>query len=414
MKHNIFFPNVAWPLLAALAMGISACSDYQDEYGCEASLTLQFDGYSNYSANSFDANFTIDVTVGNLNGETIEEAGIMTVLKNGTQTPYINRTYPVEAMRGITGGTFQATVPSLQYNVNYTFRPYLKTATTTMIGLSEYVIADVRPVNMLTINELSEATLSDDCVATITVTLNDAEFAKNSGYTCGLEITKAGDSTPHVVTSSYPTVQHSFSIGHLSPGTYTYRAYLNTENAGRQYANLQKQFTIDGAIDLGLSVKWAACNLSTNNYDAAIEGDLYRFPSRRDQVKIPDSEDMATKQWGSGWRLPTTAEATELINSCTWEFTQNKEKKKGWRVTGPNGRSIFLPMRKTRFYQGTFLDTSTWYWLSDNAHISTSPSFKANTWVNNVLYLSQAEYSINEGDDLTDKYQLPVRAVTNK
>lgn len=39
-------------------------------------------------------------------------------------------------------------------------------------------------------------------------------------------------------------------------------------------------------------------------------------------------------------RLPTRAEADELINKCKWEYN---DRKKGYKVTGPNGNSIFLP-----------------------------------------------------------------------
>ena len=40
-------------------------------------------------------------------------------------------------------------------------------------------------------------------------------------------------------------------------------------------------------------------------------------------------------------RLPTRAEADELINKCKWEYN---DRKKGYKVTGPNGNSIFLPL----------------------------------------------------------------------
>ncbi len=48
--------------------------------------------------------------------------------------------------------------------------------------------------------------------------------------------------------------------------------------------------------------------------------------------------DAATANWGAAWRMPTTAELAELMNFCTWEFEGT-----GYRVTGPNGKSIFLP-----------------------------------------------------------------------
>lgn len=54
--------------------------------------------------------------------------------------------------------------------------------------------------------------------------------------------------------------------------------------------------------------------------------------------------DAATKNWGNGWAMPTTAQLQELINECQWEFTVN-----GYKVTGKNGKSIFLPAAGYRY-----------------------------------------------------------------
>ena len=40
--------------------------------------------------------------------------------------------------------------------------------------------------------------------------------------------------------------------------------------------------------------------------------------------------------------MPTRAEFKELIDNCTWEWT-TKGGHNGYKVTGPNGNSIFLP-----------------------------------------------------------------------
>ena len=54
--------------------------------------------------------------------------------------------------------------------------------------------------------------------------------------------------------------------------------------------------------------------------------------------------DPATANWGAGWRMPTTKQIQELIDKCTWEFEGT-----GYRVTGPNGNSIFLPAAGYRY-----------------------------------------------------------------
>ncbi|MBR5831232.1 MAG: TIR domain-containing protein [Bacteroidales bacterium] len=131
----------------------------------------------------------------------------------------------------------------------------------------------------------------------------------------------------------------------------------------------QRSGTLSGHdyVDLGLSVKWATCNVGANkpeeygNYYAwgetetkteytennckTIEIKKKLFGVFGDDKIIDKKEnfkDTARANWGGTWRLPTKAEMEELKNKCTWTWiTQNGVK--GYKVTGPNGNSIFLP-----------------------------------------------------------------------
>ena len=51
---------------------------------------------------------------------------------------------------------------------------------------------------------------------------------------------------------------------------------------------------------------------------------------------------VARANWGSTWCMPTLDEIKELVNKCTWNWT-TLDGHNGYRVTGPNGKSIFLP-----------------------------------------------------------------------
>ncbi len=110
-------------------------------------------------------------------------------------------------------------------------------------------------------------------------------------------------------------------------------------------------------VDLGLSVKWATCNVGASapeelgNYYAWGETqpkELYtpatcathKVNLTQTNVKGNAQYDAATANWGSTWRLPTSAEADELVNNCTWTWDATN---KGYKVTGTNGNSIFLP-----------------------------------------------------------------------
>lgn len=127
------------------------------------------------------------------------------------------------------------------------------------------------------------------------------------------------------------------------------------------------------AVDLGLSVKWAACNIGalhpeqygcyfawgetepklcydwkTYIFGADSKGPFSKYvlnPSYGivDERSVLDPEDdAATVYLGEGWRMPTEAEWTELKNNCTWEWTSD------YNGTGVEGlyQPVYLPSRR--------------------------------------------------------------------
>ena len=133
--------------------------------------------------------------------------------------------------------------------------------------------------------------------------------------------------------------------------------------------------TINGHeyVDLGLSVKWATCNVGATkpeeyggyyawgeteekeNYSWSTykwckgSGDtMTKYCMKRkygavDKKNVLDLEDdVAHVKWGGSWRMPTLDELKELKNSCSWQWT-TQNGVNGYCVTGPNGNSIFLP-----------------------------------------------------------------------
>ena len=74
--------------------------------------------------------------------------------------------------------------------------------------------------------------------------------------------------------------------------------------------------------------------------------------------------DVARAKWGGSWRLPTKKELEELESKCKWEWTiQNG--KKGYKVTGPNGNSIFMPAAGYRNWSSLyFAGEYGFYWSS--------------------------------------------------
>lgn len=80
--------------------------------------------------------------------------------------------------------------------------------------------------------------------------------------------------------------------------------------------------------DMGLSVIWATRNVGATSMEKI--GDL----------RTPESA--AGQMFEDGWRLPTLAEAKELVDSCHWSWGR-RNGAYGAIVATPEGSAIFLP-----------------------------------------------------------------------
>ena len=120
-------------------------------------------------------------------------------------------------------------------------------------------------------------------------------------------------------------------------------------------------------IDLGLSVKWASCNIGANPMTP--QGGLYGWGDPVGNIKTKKIEDyleyrggmylatphnisgtkydIASYHWGKEWRIPDRVQWKELVTKCIWTYEKYKEIE-GYRVKGPSGNSIFLPLTGMR------------------------------------------------------------------
>ena len=80
-------------------------------------------------------------------------------------------------------------------------------------------------------------------------------------------------------------------------------------------------------------------------------------------------DDAAYVNMGAEWRMPTRSEQDELRNNCTWTWkTQNGVK--GYKVTGNNGNSIFLPAAGYRSENSLYNAGYNGLYLSRSLHES--------------------------------------------
>ena len=124
------------------------------------------------------------------------------------------------------------------------------------------------------------------------------------------------------------------------------------------------QVSSEKAVDLGLSVKWASCNVGAESPEQY--GDKYAWGETSPKTKYDkknylyyDSNtesyidigmdikgtnyDVAHVSWGGNWRMPTYAELKELREKCNWEWG-NYNGINGYIITGSNHNSIFIPV----------------------------------------------------------------------
>ncbi len=199
--------------------------------------------------------------------------------------------------------------------------------------------------------------------------------------------------------------------------TYYYRPYVMTDSA--VFYGDVKSVSIYGAepletvdedsitmeekhglcVDLGLSVKWAVCNLGastpegygdyyswgetspkpdymdydddTYKYKRIETGTMYatyydKYNNNEDKKEVLEPEDdAATVTLGGNWRMPTSSEIDELLTKCkrVWT-TQNNVK--GYKLTAPNGKSIFLPAAGIKSSAGKVSSSGNYgyYWSS--------------------------------------------------
>ncbi len=181
-------------------------------------------------------------------------------------------------------------------------------------------------------------------------------------------------------------------------------------------------------VDLGLpsGTLWATCNIGANKpeeygdyfawgettpkdtyswktYKWCEDGNQYattKYDTWDGRLELEPEDDAANVNWGSSWRMPSSEQIEELINSCTWQWT-SLNGVNGNLGTAPNGNTIFLPAAG-RCYKSSFFhqESSGYSWSR-----TLSSTFD---WYANYLYSSSGLL----GNSGTDRYYgLTIRAV---
>jgi hypothetical protein len=180
----------------------------------------------------------------------------------------------------------------------------------------------------------------------------------------------------------------SVDIAGLSAKTkYYYCAYVLLNNMQYEYGEVKSFTTLASSskpsgnsanghayVDLGLSVKWATCNVGANSPEEYgdyfawgetkpkdyYDWDTYKWcngnymnftkyctvsvDGKVDNKTVLDlTDDAAHVNWGGAWRMPTLKEQQELLDNCKWKWTTQNGVQGCLVTSNKNGNSIFLP-----------------------------------------------------------------------
>ena len=175
-------------------------------------------------------------------------------------------------------------------------------------------------------------------------------------------------------------------------------AFLLLSVQGKTQTIQHTQQPVDGTqrghnyVDMGLSVKWATCNIGADN--PSDYGDYFAWGETEPKSKYSEANsltykknfinvsgpqyDAAQTKWGGTWRMPSEREFNELQNNSTFEWTTLNGNSVVKVTSKRNGNFIYLPAAGYRYGSslygaGNFAGfwTSTYIKLSSGHHTSS-------------------------------------------
>lgn len=182
-----------------------------------------------------------------------------------------------------------------------------------------------------------------------------------AGEVTGIEFEEAYTSTP-----SDPTDDGTYHNGHeyvdlgLPSGTKWASCNIGAtskEEAGDFYAWGETETKTSYSLD---NYKYyASSTIVENGFEITKKGYTkyvhesgslqYGYKGFYDnKTMLEPEDDVAYVKWGGKWRMPTREEQDELRTLCTWDWTRFNEIE-GYKVTGPNGKYIFIPYVKGNY-----------------------------------------------------------------
>lgn len=336
-----------------MGLFMTACSD-DDDYAINTTPLLNENSVVTGSADVTATNATLHGTVSGLDGQA--SSAYTTGFKYGSSADALTETVAAA------GGTeFSASISGFA-NDTYYYQAYV-----TLQGKVTYT-GEVKSC-ILTNSKAITGDYADLTANTVTITGSVSEAP--SDVEMGIVLSSVEGTENVRAGVRLPGTSESFSVSALGlvPSTkYYYAAYLDL-GAGVVYGDVKEfttpvgaEFNVDNDfVDLGLSTKWAKCNIGATKESELGGlfgfGDLAGYNTSIDPASYASADiyktasDIANVVTAGKATIPTIDEFEELFRCCEVEWT-TVDGTDGYKFTGPNGNSIFMPAAGSRT-QGT-------------------------------------------------------------
>lgn len=194
-------------------------------------------------------------------------------------------------------------------------------------------------------------------------------------------------------------------------------------------------FEFDQLVDLGLSVKWASCNVgasypweygdyfawgetepkddyswSTYKWCKGSKTTLTKYCNNSsygyngftdDKTVLDPEDDAAAVNWGGSWRMPTLDECQELLDNCTKIWT-TLEGVKGW---------IFISNKEGYTNNGIFLPAAGYWGDAGNPTVGTYGDYWSSSIYMDYPGSAYCMYFKSSAEDLIRDYRFCGRSV---
>ncbi len=244
---------------------------------------------------------------------------------------------------------------------------------------------------------------SDEGIPVTSITLNKTELNLQVNEQFQLIATVLPEDATNkelIWTSTMPSSKVYISISGMvsalaeAEGTITVTSISNPTVKATCHVKVSGQQAGEEAVDLGLpsGLKWRSMNVGASKPEdygdhfawgetskkSSYSWSNYKFGDNKmgpfskydtdGKTVLEAEDDAAIVNLGNDWRMPTFAEWKELREKCSWKWT-TRGGVGGMQVTGPNGKSIFLPA--AGYYNSGLTMQGSYgsYWTSSDAGI---------------------------------------------